>query len=223
MFLKKIGLSIFFVASIFTQVDAQQYLDPEYIKVTQERGAKIVSELNLDNKEKEEAVTNIIAEQYQNLSKVQDERDAKIEALKKSKLSEEAQKKKIDKVNAKAGKLLDKLHKSYINQLSIHLNEEKIDGVKDGMTYGVLPKTYAAFLEMIPSLTNEEKEYIFNNLKEAREHSMDGGSSKEKHAWFGKYKGRINNYLSARGYDLEKERDEWYKRIEEKKNNNPEK
>jgi hypothetical protein len=31
---------------------------------------------------------------------------------------------------------------------------------------------------------------------------MDGGSSEEKHALFGKYKGRINNYLSAQGFDL---------------------
>ena len=31
---------------------------------------------------------------------------------------------------------------------------------------------------------------------------MDRASSKEKHAVFGKYKGRINNYLSKQGYDL---------------------
>lgn len=43
---------------------------------------------------------------------------------------------------------------------------------------------------------------------------MDAGTSKEKHAWFGKYKGRINNYLSAQGYDLNKESDDWHKRIE---------
>ena len=30
---------------------------------------------------------------------------------------------------------------------------------------------------------------------------------------FGKYKGRINNYLSKRGYDLVKERKAWYERI----------
>ncbi len=36
-------------------------------------------------------------------------------------------------------------------------------------------------------------------LWEAREHAIDGGSSEEKHAWFGKYKGRIiNNYLRRR-------------------------
>ena len=30
---------------------------------------------------------------------------------------------------------------------------------------------------------------------------------------YGKYKGRINNYLSKRGYDLVKERKAWYERI----------
>ncbi len=33
----------------------------------------------------------------------------------------------------------------------------------------------------------------------------------------GKYKGRINNYLSKRGYDLTKEREGWNKRIAERK------
>ena len=53
-------------------------------------------------------------------------------------------------------------------------------------------------------------------LKEAREFAIDAESSKKKHEMFGKYKGRINNYLTKRGYDLTKEREEWYKRIENK-------
>jgi len=53
-------------------------------------------------------------------------------------------------------------------------------------------------------------------LKEARELAIDAESSKKKHEVFGKYKGRINNYLSARGYDLVKEREAWYKRLNEK-------
>lgn len=218
MSIKKISLNIVFFTLVIVGLNAQQHLDPEYIKVTKGRASKIVKELELSDSEKEAAVISVIAKQYQNLSKFQDERDAEIEALKKNKLSKEKQNKKIDKVKAKANKSIEKLHKIYLKQLLVHLNEEKVDAVKDGMTYGVLPKTYAAFLEMIPSLSQEEKDYIYNNLKEAREHAMDGGSSKEKHAWFGKYKGRINNYLSSRGYDLEKERDGWYKRIEEQKN-----
>ena len=42
------------------------------------------------------------------------------------------------------------------------------------------------------------KHYVIHKLK--------------KHAWFGKYKGRINNYLSAAGYDLKKEGEDWQKR-----------
>ncbi len=80
------------------------------------------------------------------------------------------------------------------------------------MTYGVLPITYRGYLDMLPSLTDEQKKQIKDYLTEAREHAMDAGSSKEKHGWFGKYKGRINNYLSKAGYDMKKAGDDWEKR-----------
>jgi hypothetical protein len=100
--------------------------------------------------------------------------------------------------------LQDQLHTQYLLKLHAVLTPAQVDQVKDGMTYGVVPLTYNSYLEMLPELTEEEKVTIKNYLVEAREHAMDGGSSKEKHRWFGKYKGRINNYLSARGYDLAK-------------------
>ena len=59
-------------------------------------------------------------------------------------------------------------------------------------------------VELLPQLTVEQQAEILANLLEAREYAMDAGSSDEKHAWFGKYKGRINNYLSAAGYDLKR-------------------
>ena len=73
------------------------------------------------------------------------------------------------------------------------------------MTYRVMPVTYTAYQEMILTLTTEQKEKIYNWLKEAREQAMDEGSSEDKHKVFGKFKGRINNYLSAQGYDMKKE------------------
>lgn len=203
----------------FCKMTAQQYVDPEYIKVTNERAAKIVTELALSNAETEKEVTAIIAQQYRNLSKIQDERDADIEKVKAGSLSKEKQNEKIDKLKKKADKLISKLHKSYIKQLGTQLNEDKIIEVKDGMTYGVLPITYAGYQDMLPNLTEAQKKYIYDALVEAREHAMDGGSSKEKHGWFGKYKGRINNYLSAQGYDLNKESADWHKRVEEREKN----
>ena len=56
----------------------------------------------------------------------------------------------------------------------------------------------------VGSLTAEQKAQILAWLTEARELAMDGSTSDEKHAVFGKYKGKINNYLSKAGYDAKK-------------------
>lgn len=210
-------ISLLFLLFAFCKLSAQQYATPEYIKVTNERAAKIVDKLALGNKEKEAAVTNIIAQQFRDLSKIQDTRDAEIKKVKDNAiLSKEKQNTAIDKLKADADKSIDKLHKAYLKKLGKQLNEAKITEVKDGMTYGVLPITVAGYNDMLPNLTEAQKKYIYDALVEAREHAMDGGSSKEKHAWFGKYKGRINNYLSKQGYDLNKESADWHKRVEER-------
>ncbi|MDR7212547.1 DUF3826 domain-containing protein [Flavobacterium piscis] len=210
-------ISLLFLLFAFCKLSAQQYADPEYIKVTNERAAKIVEKLALGNKEKETAVTNIIAQQFRDLSKIHDARDAEIKKVKdNSSLAKEKQNAEIEKLKSKADKSIDKLHKSYLKKLGTQLNEAKITEVKDGMTYGVLPITVAGYNDMLPNLTKEQKKYIYDALVEAREHAMDGGSSKEKHGWFGKYKGRINNYLSKQGYDLNKESKDWHKRVEER-------
>jgi hypothetical protein len=69
-------------------------------------------------------------------------------------------------------------------------------------------------MDMLQNLTPEQKDKMYSWLVEARELAMDEGSSDAKHAVFGKYKGRINNYLSAAGYDMKKEGEEWQKRLE---------
>ena len=84
--------------------------------------------------------------------------------------------------------------------------------MKDVMTYGVVKVTYDAYCDMIPTLKSEEKEQIMRWLIEARELAIDAESSNKKHETFKKYKGRINNYLSQRGYDIQKEREAWEKR-----------
>jgi len=213
--LGKVGVGILLLA--FCQLSAQQHADPEYVKVTNERAAKIVEKLALGNIQKETAVTNIIAQQFRDLSKIHDGRDAEIKIVKdNTTLSKEQQNTSTEKLKTSADKSIAELHKSYLEKLGKQLNEAKITQVKDGMTYGVLPITVDGYNDMLPNLTEAQKKYIYDALVEAREHAMDGGSSKEKHAWFGKYKGRINNYLSKEGYDLNKESTDWHKRLEER-------
>ncbi|SDM09070.1 Protein of unknown function [Catalinimonas alkaloidigena] len=197
-----------------TQVFAQQ-ADPEYVKVTNERAQKIVDQMDIDDPAKARRVRDLIAQQYRDLNRIDEGLDAEKELAKTQAGNEpaalEARKQALE---AKAKQETAQLHKKYIANLSKELTPEQVDQVKDGMTYNVVPKTYAAFLDMIPDLTEAQKKMIMDNLVEAREHAMDAGSSNEKHAWFGKYKGRINNNLSKDGYDLNKESEAWHKRLE---------
>ena len=85
------------------------------------------------------------------------------------------------------------------------------------MTYRVLPITMTAYEDMLPTLTAEQKAQMLAWLTEAREHAMDASTSEEKHKWFGKYKGRINNYLSAAGIDMNQAGKDWQARIAARK------
>ncbi|MGZ3845758.1 MAG: DUF3826 domain-containing protein, partial [Flavisolibacter sp.] len=131
-------------------------------------------------------------------------------------LSKDSAANQVKAVQDMADKKVGKLHASFLKQLSSELSPADVTKVKDGMTYNVLNVTYDAYVDMIPSLTKEQKNQIMAWLVEAREYAMDGESSEKKHWWFGKYKGRINNYLSAQGYDINKERKEWEERSKQK-------
>jgi len=218
MYKKLVAVALLFFFGL-NQVSAQSGVDPEYVKVTNERAQKIVDDLKLKSKEDQLAVRDIIAEQYRSLSKIQEARDAKIAEIKKNTTDKAKQEKATEKLKNSTDKKILSLHKSYLNKLSKKLTNSQIVQVKDGMTYGVLPITVLGYNDMLPNLTDAQKKYIYDALVEAREHAMDAGSSKEKHAWFGKYKGRINNYLSKEGYDLNKESTDWHKRLEEREKN----
>ena len=171
-------------------------LDSAYVENIVKRSQKIVDGLNLNDAQKAERVRNIIANRYFLLNQIH-------ETNKDNAAQRDAE--------------LYKHHFELASALAAYLNDEQIDTVKDGMTFGRLKRDYNATLDMIPSLTDEEKAQVFIWLKEAREFAMDAADSKGKHYWFDKYRGRTNNWLAARGYDLKKERDAWMKRIENAK------
>jgi hypothetical protein len=184
--------------------------DPEYTKVITGRSDKIVKTLGIDDTSKYNRVISIIVEQYRNLSALHDFKDFQIKRAKSLEGAEKEMTIKIAKDSANAQ--LYYLHAHFIASLSSELSAEQIEKVKDGMTYGRMMRDYNAFIEMIPSLTKDEKRYIYSAHYEARELAMDQGSSKAKHRIFDKYRGRVNNYLSACGYDLKEERRKWEER-----------
>lgn len=214
----KIGLFTFLISLLFSAVgsaqDTTNIKDKEaaYIRTITSRAEKIVNTLGISDATRSGQVTSIIAGQYKSLNQVYAERDEQIRSIKQKGLSKEETDTELKKVETAVDQKTAALHANFLSALSALLTPEQVTKVKDGMTYNVLNVTYVAFLDMIPALTAVQKDQIMAWLIEAREHAMDAESSEKKHWWFGKYKGRINNYLSAQGYDLAKERKDWEER-----------
>lgn len=198
-------------ATFAQQITAEEKL--KYEKTITERADKIVVGLGIADQRKSDKVRDIIKNQYSDLNNIHSARDLKVKQIKEEQKDNKVERDSaLAKENRNTETALSKLHKKYIARLSAQLTNEQIDLVKNGMTYNVLPITYKAYQEEILTLTDDQKKQILAWLTEAREHAIDAESSDKKHAWFGKYKGRINNYLSAAGYDLKKEGIEWEKR-----------
>ena len=179
---------------------ASEGRDAGYVATIAARAEKATDELSITWTPMGQNVRNIVANRYFALNDIYAERDSI---------------KKTDKRLAEA--LCDsKLYRSHFGfdaDLSRYLKPHEVERVKDVMTFNVVKVTYDAYCDMIPSLKEEEKAQILVWLKEARELAIDAESSKKKHEAFGKYKGRINNYLSRRGYDIQKEREAWEQRV----------
>lgn len=207
--------------SLFTLVAAQEVgLNSEgreeaYVKTILGRATKNISALNLTG-DKQTAVRNIVANRYFELNDIYAERDEKIKTAKES-LTGDAKNQAIDAAKAAADSRCYRTHFALPAQLSLYLTADEIVAVKDGITFDKVKVTYEAYLDEIPSLKEDEKAQIYAWMVEARELALDAESSKMKHDVFNKYKGRVNNYLSKRGYDLNKEREAWFKRLEERK------
>lgn len=187
-----------------------------YTQTITKRAEKIVTALHTPDSVK---VRDIIVDQYRQLNTTHDLYNAQIKQIKAATdLSKEIQETKIRQVEDQRMAALEKAHSAYLSKLKKVLSEQQIEAVKDGMTYGVLPITYKGYQEMLPDLTEGQKKQILAYLTEARERAMDAESSNKKHAWFGKYKGKINNYLSASGIDMKQASKAWEERIAREKN-----
>jgi Protein of unknown function (DUF3826) len=199
-----------------TKVIAQKYIttDTAFQKVIADRTAKIVNTLNIVDAVQYKKVHAQLIEQYLTLNEIQDNSKATIATIKTTTVAKEEIDEAIKNEISKKTILLKQLHQIFITKLSASLTTAQIEQVKDGMTYKVLPVTWNAYMEMLLNLSQEQKDKMYAWLVEARELAMDEGSSDSKHAVFGKYKGKINNYLSAAGYNMKAEGEAWAKRIQ---------
>ena len=173
--------------------------EAEYTAKLEARAGDILKALELTDEAKAGRVKGIVIAQYRALRDWHDGLGPKL----KGAAEEEA---KVLRASLK------ELHGKFIASLAAELTPAQLERVKDRMTYDKVRVTYDGYVEMLPKLTAAQKARILDTLKEAREEAMDGGSSEEKTAIFGRYKGRINNHLSAEGYDLKQAGKDWEER-----------
>ncbi|SFD24815.1 DUF3826 domain-containing protein [Spirosoma endophyticum] len=205
-------LLLFATVSVLGQDEAKESKEAAYTRVINERAAKIVATLGITDVPTSSRVQQTIVQQYRDLNAIHEGRKEAVKRLSET-TSKETLETERNRVETETNSKLEKLHKEYVAALARELTAMQVDQVRDGMTYGVLPITYKGYQAMLPDLTDAQKTQILSWLTEARERAMDVGTSEGKHAVFGKYKGKINNYLSAAGIDMKKAGKEWEERI----------
>lgn len=196
---------------------AQQHEVTDYIADINERAINVVSKLDVSKSDRKELET-VVRKQYVNIEKIEAKRDLQLEKLKQSVTDNDQQKIKSEKVWVNYKASISKLHDAYLKKLSKKLNASQINQIKDAMTYQVMPKTYANFIDMFQNLTEDQKKMIYEHLLEARENAMNVGTHKWQFQWFAKYRGKINNILASQGIELHHTSKAWEKKQLQKKN-----
>ena len=174
------ALSVLAVSAVWAQ------RDPAYVETISKRVDGNMGELGITDPAAAAKVKEIIVNHYYTINDLDVERDS----LRKAGATPES-------VAANKEAKLYRHHFAFLSDLSLYLTDEQVDGVKDALTYGVVELTYRVYQEQNPTLNDFQKRRIYTWLREARELAISGGSSHEKHGVFGRYKGKINNFLSA--------------------------
>lgn len=180
--------------------------DQSYEEVIEARAGKIVAALHLDDEAARKAVQAAVVDFSRSVNAWHGENGGRRQEL--TRAADASAKESLATLEAE----LAAIRQGFVGRLAAVLPEDAVAKVKDGLTYNVVHVTERAYHDMLPNLTADERERIHTWLVEARDLAISEGSSEAKHGVFGRYKGRINNYLSQAGYDLKQAERDWHQR-----------
>ncbi|MDQ8179142.1 DUF3826 domain-containing protein [Pelagicoccus sp. SDUM812005] len=210
------------------QIDQKNYpqwwtasLPAEIKKNVEEKGNKLASKLDLASPSQTQAVARLIAQHYGRVWAWHQEVDPELDAtwddwdLARSNLDG----KEKDELKALAimSERIDPIYaqftpqiQGFLAELRAEIGEEKTIQLLDTLTRSPgAPRTYNAYLAMVPQMTEDEKAIIWNRLAQAREDSLACWSSKRIIKIFKKYKIRNEFSIDYFGYGYRKHYQAW--------------
>lgn len=204
-------LTLFFFSVVVSAADIKlntRNLPANAVTEAQQKTAKVMDKLLLANDSIRENIQIVITNRYLELKEIHlnyDERNKTIEARG---LPKEVEAEELERSYYQYNSDLYRSRFGYEAWLSFYLNDKQVETIKDAMTYNLFHIRYDDFMDLLPNLTGADKNRVYHWLVEAREFSMDFETPRKMRQMFTKYRGRINNYLSSRGYDLRKATEE---------------
>ncbi|TWT90519.1 hypothetical protein Mal64_09100 [Pseudobythopirellula maris] len=188
------------------------------------KGKQLAERLGLDDPSKTDAVAKLVSDHYGKVwawhQGIDPELDAAWDAWDAARDNTGGKEKdelkaltvmteQIDPIYAEFAPQIDNL----IDGLNELVGEEKTIDLLDRVTRSPgAPRTYNAYVEMVPQMTDEEKAIIWDRMAQARRDSMAAWSDKRVVKIFKKYKVRNEFSLDYFGYGYQKHYRAWINR-----------
>lgn len=189
-------------AQMTTTPATSEELEAIYTRSIEGRAQAIIEALDLSDAAKAARVHDVIISQYRALRARDAVVDQTLIAEGKDTSYEDSER------VAMVQPITDQLHKLFLTALNVYLTPDQIEIVKDRMTYNRVAAFYDEYCVLLPNLKEADKTKILEALKAAREQAIDGGSRDEKFTVFENAQKKIDQELTANGYDVQKARAE---------------
>ncbi len=161
------------------------------------RAANLVGKLQLGDEIVATKVRTAVTKFYRELNAAHAVRDSRIGALAAAELAQ------LHRIQFETEKQIQAVYGELIGSLSPLLDAQKIEAVKDGMTYNMVPLSLETYGRMFPAMSESQSEQLRAWLVDAREKAVTAGSAETKLDVFRANKMRMHAYLAAQGFDVD--------------------
>lgn len=159
-----------------------------------------VQKLQLNDKGKEERLTQVIAT---HLTAISEWHNAHADMIPDGAINPQTGKKlsAIDRQVIADSSQPTSIRQALLDGLNADLTPSQVEQVLDFYTVGKVAFTMKAYKEIVPNMTAEDEAFLMQNLKEARLMAIDYKNMKEISAIFEIYKTKNEQYFTNSGRD----------------------